>query len=107
MRRLVQTVLLLLGLCVLAGIADDGLDGPATRPAAVVPKPPIVTREQWGSRPQPIPDARRQTPRLITLHHAGTVWKAGTDPAEFVRGMQAWGQKEKHWPELPYHFMIA
>src|SRR5213075_877704 len=70
-------------------------------------KPPTVTREQWGSQPQPIPDSRRHTPQFITIHHAGVPWKPGRDPADFVRNMQTWGQREKHWPDLPYHFMIA
>ena len=81
---------------------------PATQPAvANVPKPPMVTREQWGSQPQPIPDERKHTPKYITIHHAGVDWKPGTDPQKFVKNMQAWGQREKHWPDLAYHFLIA
>lgn len=79
-------------------------DAPATRPAE---KPPIIPRAEWGSKPLPIPDSRRHTPRFITVHHAGVNWKAGTDPAQFVRNMQKWGQNEKKWPDLAYHFMIA
>src|SRR5438876_3364600 len=75
-----------------------------TRP---VEKPPIVTREEWGSQPQPIPDSRRHTPKFITIHHAGVDWKAGRDPVAFVRTMQQWGQREKGWPDLAYHFLIA
>ncbi|HWP39342.1 MAG TPA: peptidoglycan recognition family protein [Tepidisphaeraceae bacterium] len=73
--------------------------GPATRPA-------IVPASQWGSRPQPIPESRRHTPRFITIHHAGVLWRGG-DPQQFVRNMQVWGQREKNWPDLPYHFLIA
>jgi hypothetical protein len=99
---------------------------PTTRGAAAAPPvaaPPIVTREQWGSRPQPIPDARRHTPAFITLHHAGVDWRAGTDPAAFVRNLQAWGQRRARenadlppaqrrpgvtdWPDIPYHYLIA
>ena len=68
---------------------------------------PMITRQQWGSKPQPIPDAKRHTPRLITLHHAGTLWTKGSDPVAKVRAMQSWGQREKGWPDLPYHYMIA
>jgi hypothetical protein len=74
---------------------------------AHVTKPEIVTAQQWGSKPQPIPDSRLQTPKWITIHHAGVEWKGATPPDAFVRNMQAWGQKEKHWPDLPYHFLIA
>jgi len=72
-----------------------------------VAKPPLVTAEQWGSQPQPIPDARKHTPKYVTLHHAGVIYKPTTDPATFVKNMQAWGQREKNWPDLPYHFLIA
>jgi hypothetical protein len=77
---------------------------PATQPVA---KPKIVTTQEWGSSPQPIPDSRKHTPKFITIHHAGTEWKKGKDPQQFVKTMQGWGQKEKKWPDLPYHFMIA
>ena len=88
-----------------------------------VSKPPMVTRQQWGSKPQPIPDSRKHTPQFITVHHAGVDWKPGRDPAVFVKNMQAWGQRReeenaqlppekrkpnvKNWPDLAYHFMIA
>lgn len=84
-------------------------------PPAVRP-PNLVTREQWGSKPQPIPDSRRQTPRWITIHHAGELWKKSQDPVEFVRKMQIWGQNrpktqrppfDTYWPDLPYHYLIA
>lgn len=69
--------------------------------------PSIVSAGQWGSRPLPIPDSRRQTPSRITLHHAGVLWKADDDPLARIRGLQSWGQREKKWPDLPYHFLIA
>jgi hypothetical protein len=70
-------------------------------------RPPIVSSQTWGSKPEPIPDSRKQTPQWITIHHAGVEWKGKVPPEVFVRNMQAWGQKEKHWPDLPYHFLIA
>ena len=73
--------------------------GPATRPA-------VVSAKDWGSKPQPIPDSRKHTPKYINLHHAGVEWKGG-DPYKFVRNMQGWGQRDKNWPDLPYHFLIA
>jgi hypothetical protein len=69
--------------------------------------PKIIPPADWGSKPQPIPATRKQTPRFITIHHAGVVWKAGADPVKTLQTLQAWGQKEKHWPDLPYHFLIA
>lgn len=89
----------------------------AQTPSAQVPKPErIVTREQWGSTPDPIPASRRHTPRWITIHHAGVLWTNSVDPAQFVQNMQAWGKKRPeleqpprntYWPDLPYHFLVA
>src|SRR6266513_83590 len=72
-----------------------------------VQKPPIVSAKEWGSAPQPIPDSRKQTPQYVTIHHAGVLWEAKVPPATFVKNMQSWGQREKKWPDLPYHFLIA
>jgi len=85
-------------------------------PADVVAQPPIVTAKEWGSKPMLIPDSRKQVPQWITIHNAGELWKKGEDPVEFVRHMQTWGQhrpelekppRNKFWPDLPYHFLIA
>lgn len=82
-----------------------------------VPRPPkFVAAEAWGSAPDPIADDRRQTPRFVTVHHAGVVWKAGRDPVAFLKNMQSWGKRRPeieqpprntYWPDLPYHFLIA
>lgn len=83
---------------------------------AELKRPPIVSKEEWGSKAEPIPESRKQVPVWITLHHAGEIWKYGSDPAEFVRHMQIWGQnrpklekppRDTYWPDLPYHFLIA
>jgi hypothetical protein len=79
-------------------------------------KPDITTREQWGSKPDPIPDSRKQVPVWITIHHAGELWTNKHPAVEFVRNMQTWGKKRPqleqpprntYWPDLPYHFLIA
>jgi hypothetical protein len=82
-----------------------------------VPRPDkLVTREQWGSTPDPIPNARKHVPKWITIHHAGVLWTNTTDPAQSVRNLQAYGKKRPqleqpprntYWPDLPYHFLIA
>lgn len=90
----------------------------ATSPAVrKAPKPKnIVSREEWGSQADTIPDSRRHTPKWITFHHAGVLWTNTVEPAQFIRNMQAWGKRrpeiEKpprntYWPDLAYHFMIA
>jgi cell wall-associated NlpC family hydrolase len=81
------------------------IDEPA--PPNRAPKPAVVSARDWGSMPQPIPDSRKHTPKFITIHHAGVLWEAKTTPDKFVKNMQAWGQKDKNWPDLPYHFLIA
>lgn len=70
-------------------------------------RPAIVSAQEWGSTPQPIPDSRKQVPKYITIHHAGVLWEGKTTPEKFVQNMQTWGQKDKKWPDLPYHFLIA
>lgn len=91
---------LLLLFCFGAALGSSPARAQTTRPA-------IVSAAEWGSKPQPIPDARKHTPRFVTIHHAGVEWKAARPAVEFVRNMQAWGQKDKNWPDLPYHFLIA
>ncbi len=70
-------------------------------------KPEMVTRDQWGSDPDPIPEARQHEPQHVTIHHAGVVWNEGDDPLDKITGLQAWGKSDKGWPDLPYHYMIA
>jgi hypothetical protein len=97
------------GLLVLAAsafICGARAEEPAAKQAAV-PKPKTVSREEWGSQPKPLPDSAKHTPKHITIHHGGTPWKTGRDPAKYVKAVQEYGQKEKNWPDLPYHFMIA
>ena len=98
-RRLIITALSL----ALAGgcVAAMNLE-PTTQPALT-----IVTRQEWGSKPQPLDESKRHVPKLITLHHEGVLWKAGTDNAAKLRNVQSWGQREKNWPDLPYHYIIA
>jgi hypothetical protein len=82
-----------------------------------VPRPDhFVTAEEWGSKPDPLPDSRRHTPRFVTLHHAGVTWTTDKDPVTFVRNLQAWGKRrpeietpprDTFWADLPYHFLIA
>jgi hypothetical protein len=69
--------------------------------------PPIISASQWGSHPQPILASRKQIPVWITIHHAGELWTGKISPQDYLRHMQTWGQSEKHWPDLPYHFLIA
>lgn len=46
--------------------------------------------------------------RMITLHHSGSPQplRPEDDPVAKLRGLQAWGQAEKNWWDVPYHFLI-
>jgi hypothetical protein len=83
--------------------AEPATTAPTSQPAPLV----IVPRDEWGSRPNPIPEARKQRPKFFTIHHAGELWKPRTDPALALRKLQAFGQREKGWPDLPYHYLIS
>ncbi len=67
----------------------------------------IVTRQEWGSKPQALGEELRHQPDRVVLHHAGVVWKESDEALKKIRGLQSWGQREKGWPDLPYHFLIA
>lgn len=66
-----------------------------------------VSREEWGALDTPMPTEFRQVPRAIAVHHAGVLWKAGDRPVPKVRELQRWSRDSKHWPDLPYHFVVA
>lgn len=88
-----------------AALAQTGPDW--FTPAAPVMPSPFVRAEAWGSNPAPMTKRMLQTPDRIVIHHAGVVWKDGTDPYAKVRALQTWGKREKGWPDVPYHFLIA
>lgn len=97
------TAALVLATAIATYVAAQATD----KPQAKIEKPPIVSAKEWGSEPQEIPESRKHTPKYITIHHAGVIVKSTTDPAKFVKNMQGWGQREKKWPDLAYHFLIA
>jgi hypothetical protein len=44
----------------------------------------------------------------VTLHHTGSAepLRPADDPVEKLRGLQAWGARDRNWWDLPYHFLI-
>ena len=44
----------------------------------------------------------------ITLHHTGDAQplKPSDDPVRKLRGLQAWGARDRNWWDLPYHFLM-
>lgn len=108
-RRFILPALCLIALCASckstqAQDATTTSNEPTTKP---VEKPAMVSAAEWGSTPQPIPEERRHTPKNITIHHAGVEWKNTSTPIKSVKGLQEYGQKEKNWPDVPYHFIIG
>ena len=70
-------------------------------------RPAIVAASDWQSRPLEIDAAKKHRVDRITLHHAGVVWRPTDDPFDKIRRLQIWGQRDKKWPDVPYHFLIA
>src|SRR3954465_11686082 len=68
----------------------------------VVPQPEkLVPREEWGSKPDPIPESRKHVPKWITIHHAGELWTSDKDPVKYLQAMQAWGKKRPQIEKPP------
>ena len=56
-------------------------------------------------------DMRLRIPHRIThvtLHHTGDAQplRPGDDPVRRLRGLQAWGARDRNWWDLPYHFLM-
>jgi len=67
--------------------------------------PRIITREQWGWKPAPFTLPEHKIER-ITIHHGGVEFTKDEDPVEYLRTLQNWSREEKHWMDIPYHYMI-
>lgn len=65
----------------------------------------IVLRETWGWQPSDRIIAEHDIHK-ITLHHGGEDVPLEKDVQEFLRDFQQWSRREKHWGDIPYHFMI-
>lgn len=47
--------------------------------------------------------------RAVTLHHSGSAKPVlpGDDVVGHLRGLQSWGERDKNWWDVPYHFLIG
>jgi hypothetical protein len=57
-------------------------------------------------------DMRLRIPHRIThvtLHHTGDSRPLlrGEDPKQRLRGLQAWGARDRNWWDVPYHFLMG
>ena len=50
----------------------------------------------------------RQRITSITLHHEGSAkpLRAGDDPVAGLRALQSWGERDRDWWDVPYHYLI-
>lgn len=79
----------------------------SAQPATKVSQPSIIGRQQWASQPEELGDGLLHQPKSIAIHHAGVAWKKGDDPLKKIKNLQSWGQRDKGWPDVPYHYLIA
>jgi hypothetical protein len=42
----------------------------------------------------------------LTLHHSATPHNPGDDLGQKLRNMQKWGESDRNWFDIPYHFII-
>jgi hypothetical protein len=86
---------------------DENTSG-KINPAPRVPKPRILTKAEWGGGEGTTTLMRSHFPTSITLHHTGDAKPLthDVDPAKLLRAIQQWGWRDKHWPDLPYHYLI-
>ena len=66
----------------------------------------IVTVQQWGGTPAIDSLAKKHTITHITLHHQGEPFPKGKDPLQYLRNLQTWSRRDKHWIDIPYHYII-
>ncbi len=83
-----------------AGLAELEVAVLSTLPDDVANSPVAGGAEQRLRIPHEI--------RKITLHHSGSPepLTPDDDPVEKLRGLQSWGQQERNWWDVPYHFLI-
>ena len=65
----------------------------------------IIPRKAWGWTPPPF-TLKPQKIKRITIHHGGILFKKDEDPVKYIRHLQEWSRTEKHWMDIPYHYMI-
>ena len=67
--------------------------------------PPIITHQQWGWKA--LTDS--MPPHIIkriTIHHGGVYFSSDSNAITYLRKLQDWSRENKHWIDIPYHYMI-
>jgi hypothetical protein len=91
--------------------AMEGCTSRYTTPSSVLVYPAglhVVPRETWGWQAStPGSDTLLlHTIRRITIHHSGEDFSDDENTIAYLRRFQQWCRTEKHWIDIPYHFMI-
>jgi len=82
---------------------------PRTMTPAVgdVPKPTIVTREEWGAEPPKYSYSNHPYIDKLTLHHAACCSAEDLEEGKSqVRWIQDFHQNGRGWNDIAYHFLI-
>lgn len=70
-----------------------------------IQQPPIITRQQWGWKT--LTDSMpTQIIKRITVHHGGVYFSPDSDAVAYIQKLQDWSRENKHWIDIPYHYMI-
>jgi hypothetical protein len=91
--------------CMLSACSSSQKAAEAPKAAAKIPES-IMTMKEWGGTPPPDSVGRKHTITSITLHHEGVTFKPGGDVIKYLRDTQKWSRTEKHWIDIPYHYII-
>lgn len=92
--------LLLLTYCATSVDMQAPLDPPESQPALE-----IVSRADWGWVPLTDTIPRHEI-KYITIHHGGEDFPEDKDVIQYLKGLQSWSRSDKHWIDIPYHYMI-
>ncbi|MEV0494589.1 FG-GAP-like repeat-containing protein [Streptomyces atratus] len=82
---------------------------PTKPPAGKVPRPPMVTRAQWGADETIVqcPTVYSPAVKAVIVHHeAGTNTYSCTQSAAMIRSIQAYHVKTQGWGDIGYNFVV-
>lgn len=86
-------------------MASPAASGLPTSPALRVASPKVLSRADWKAG-APLAVMRPHVLERITVHHSGVVAAPEEDLPATMRSLQRYSQGAKHWPDVPYHFVI-
>ncbi|MBI3893755.1 MAG: N-acetylmuramoyl-L-alanine amidase [Candidatus Wallbacteria bacterium] len=73
-----------------------------------LPRPPVVSREQWGARPAK-ETYTQHVPVILTIHHTSSPTAASYNGPSTIRGIQNYHMDAPthNWIDIGYHFLVA